>query len=42
MDNNTKPNVFVSFSDDELLKVKEFLKMNLDPLEHGQGASDML
>ncbi len=40
MDNNTKPHVFVSFSYNELSK--EFLEMDLDPLEHGQGASDML
>lgn len=40
MDNNTKPHVFVSFSYNELSK--EFLEMDLDPLEHGLGASDML
>jgi hypothetical protein len=40
MDNNTKRNVFVSFSSDELSKA--FLEMDLVPLEHGQGASDMV
>lgn len=42
MDNNTKHNIFVSFSSYDKELSKAFLEMDLDPLEHGQGPSDML